>query len=390
MGRLDLPDKYRDEDVVGRVMQAAPPLEQLSPPVSREIDDEAIPPEADAAFDEAVFHRSCYLSGPMTGIEDGNAPAFNRAAADLTSRGWRVFNPADQGFGGSYNEYMAEDLKQVCLADAVIVLPGWEESKGANLEVHVARVLDIPVLAYGEELAEIPTLQAPAIFGDYEPIRVGDIAPANTVTNEVIDSHAVDVLIEELHAERGPTCPNDPTFECPIQCATGCVREAHWEEINKRLDGTALIDNAIAGLKATNPKDAIGSSKLPIHLWPETATAMGTIGLLDGMLKYGRMNWREAGVRASIYIDALRRHLAAYAEGEDVDPDSGAPHLAHIGACWAILVDASAAGKLTDDRNYNGAGYRRLVEELTPHVERLKSVHAGKSPHHYTIADAAR
>jgi hypothetical protein len=141
-------------------------------------------------------------------------------------------------------------------------------------------------------------------------------------------------------------------------------------------------------LKPTNPKDAIGSDKLPIHLWPETATIMGTVALLDGALKYGRSNWREAGVRATIYIDALRRHLAAYAEGEDIDPDSGAPHLAHILACAAILVDAGAAGKLTDDRCYNGAGYRRLVEEMTPHVGRLKSKHADKSPKHYTIEDS--
>ena len=139
--------------------------------------------------------------------------------------------------------------------------------------------------------------------------------------------------------------------------------------------------------KATNPKDAIGCDKLPIHLWPETATIMGCLGLLDGMLKYGRSNWREAGVRATIYIDALRRHLAAYAAGEDIDPDSGAPHLAHIGACWAILVDADAAGQLVDDREYNGAGYRALVTELTPHVARLKEKHADKSPKHWTIAD---
>ena len=34
--------------------------------------------------------------------------------------------------------------------------------------------------------------------------------------------------------------------------------------------------------KPTNPKDMIGSDKVPLHLWPETATVMGTMGLLDG------------------------------------------------------------------------------------------------------------
>jgi hypothetical protein len=139
-------------------------------------------------------------------------------------------------------------------------------------------------------------------------------------------------------------------------------------------------------MKETNPKDAIGSNKLPLHLWPETATAMGCLGLLDGACKYGRANYREIGVRASIYVDAARRHLTAWFEGENADPDSGLPHLAHALACLAILVDAEAVGKLTDDRQIPG-GYRALVNELTPHVARLKALHADKSPKHYTIAD---
>lgn len=143
----------------------------------------------------------------------------------------------------------------------------------------------------------------------------------------------------------------------------------------------------MSALKPTNPKDAIGSDKLPLHLWPETATLLGCLGLLDGALKYGRNNWRQAGVRTSIYIDAVKRHINAYAEGEDLDPDSGLPHLAHALACLAIIVDAGAADMLTDDRNYPG-GYRRLVEELTPHVPRLKALHADKSPKHWSIADA--
>lgn len=138
--------------------------------------------------------------------------------------------------------------------------------------------------------------------------------------------------------------------------------------------------------KPTNPKDAIGSNKLPVHLWPETATLLGSLAFMDGALKYGRSNFRAIGVRSSIYYDAARRHLAAWFEGEDVDPDSGVPHLGHALACIAILVDAEAAGKLNDDRMHPG-GYRKLVSALTPHVERLKAMHAKHDPKHYTIAD---
>jgi hypothetical protein len=143
-------------------------------------------------------------------------------------------------------------------------------------------------------------------------------------------------------------------------------------------------------LKATNadnPKDAIGAGKLPLHLWPATASALGSLGLLDGMLKYGRSNWRVAGVRASIYVDAAQRHLAKWFEGQDNDVDSGLPHFAHALACLAILVDAQAAGKLNDDRMVVG-GYLEMLEDLTPHVARLKALHASKSPKHYTIADS--
>jgi hypothetical protein len=144
--------------------------------------------------------------------------------------------------------------------------------------------------------------------------------------------------------------------------------------------------------KSPNPKDSIASTKLDLTLWPETATMLGALGLLDGALKYGRLNWRATEVRASVYIAAARRHLAAWFEGEWTDPDSGIPHMGHALACMAILVDAEANGTLIDDRQYvrgEVSGYRRLLTEMTPHVTRLQALHADKSPHHFTIADSA-
>lgn len=141
-----------------------------------------------------------------------------------------------------------------------------------------------------------------------------------------------------------------------------------------------------ATLKESNPKEAIGDGKLPLHLWPATATAYGCLGLLDGMLKYGKSNYRAIGVRASTYIDALKRHTDAFDEGEDVDPDSGLSHLSHILACAAIIVEAQIKGNLTDDRKYP-TNYRKMMDDLTPHVKRLKDKHKDKNPKHYTIKD---
>lgn len=136
--------------------------------------------------------------------------------------------------------------------------------------------------------------------------------------------------------------------------------------------------------KPTNPKDIIGSDKLPLHLWPSTATALGCLGLLDGALKYGRSNFRACGVKASIYYDALNRHVNAWFEGEELDQDSKLPHLAHALACLAILVEAQAKGNLTDDRMFPTA-YRDWVDKLTPNVERLKVLRRQAAPTHYTI-----
>jgi len=53
----------------------------------------------------------------------------------------------------------------------------------------------------------------------------------------------------------------------------------------------------------------------------------------------------------------------------------------------AIIIEAAAAGTLVDDRMVEG-GYFKLVDQLTPHVARLKALHADKHPHHYTITDS--
>lgn len=89
-----------------------------------------------------------YLAGPMTGFEDFNFPAFNAMAAQLRARGYVVENPAEHGVveKADWADYMAYDLTRLGLCGQVAVLPGWENSKGARLEVHIARELGMPVV----------------------------------------------------------------------------------------------------------------------------------------------------------------------------------------------------------------------------------------------------
>ena len=70
-----------------------------------------------------------------------------------------------------------------------------------------------------------------------------------------------------------------------------------------------------------------------------------------GADKYGVRNWTKDKILASTYEGAILRHFLAWASGEDIDPDSGRPHLTHMRACGAVVLDAQKHGTLIDDRN---------------------------------------
>ncbi|EPZ53127.1 MULTISPECIES: DUF4406 domain-containing protein [Alicyclobacillus] len=94
-----------------------------------------------------------YLSGPMTGHPDFNRPAFNNAAYCLRITGYQVTNPAEQHIpGASWADYLRHDLALMLQADCVVTLTGWQQSKGASLEVYVAKQLGIPVYELTEVL----------------------------------------------------------------------------------------------------------------------------------------------------------------------------------------------------------------------------------------------
>ncbi len=125
-------------------------------------------------------------------------------------------------------------------------------------------------------------------------------------------------------------------------------------------------------LKDTNPKDAVGVRKwrqyctVPITIIWELGVAM-----LEGARKYGRHNYRVAGVRASVYIDAAKGHIDSWWEGEDVDLDSGLSHITKAMASLAVLRDAMINDMVTDDRppkvkNFDQfkAGLGQIVDEI--------------------------
>lgn len=102
--------------------------------------------------------------------------------------------------------------------------------------------------------------------------------------------------------------------------------------------------------KETNPKDSVGSTKVPYHLVPSEVIGGIALAMLEGALKYGAYNYRVAGVRYSIYYDALQRHIKAWWNGEDIDKESGLPHIYKSLACLVVLADSIHIGNANDDR----------------------------------------
>lgn len=102
--------------------------------------------------------------------------------------------------------------------------------------------------------------------------------------------------------------------------------------------------------KSTNPKDAVGVSKAYLSVLPIGVMMEVALGMLEGALKYGRHNYRIAGVRASVYFDATMRHLFDWWEGEDIDADSQLSHITKAIASLTVLRDAMMNDRWTDDR----------------------------------------
>jgi len=106
-----------------------------------------------------------YIAGPMTGIRQFNYPAFIAAAERLRRGGYDVVSPAElddpadkaaalaspdgamlqysNGTGKTWGDFLARDVK--LLADdgieAIVVLDGWEQSRGARLETFVGKAM---------------------------------------------------------------------------------------------------------------------------------------------------------------------------------------------------------------------------------------------------------
>ena len=301
---------------------------------------------------------TAYLAGPMRGYEFDNFPAFSAATAQLRLAGIAVSSPAEHDVELGYNpwdpetfgcitleECMQWDLQQVAACDAVILLPGWEESEGVNRELSVALWCGRDVYLYGyDSLRRRPVLTPCPEFGTHETPRqfieshegavVGYALPLDDVTSpsfynadEALVSlifHNADEALVSL-AEYGNEYGN-------VTLTPGGLGE-------KRV-----IDPETGGMKGSKvarmdllPWDAL--LDLSIHFGRNSETHGG---------KYPDRNW-EAGYKWSLGIASLARHLAAWISGEEFD-EEGNPHIRAIHWHASTLHAFVLRGAGTDDR----------------------------------------
>ncbi len=91
--------------------------------------------------------KSVYIAGPMTGLPDLNFPAFHARAAELRALGYDVINPAEINPDShmSWRDCMRTDIAALVFCDAIDMLPGWENSRGATLEFDIANRLGLTI-----------------------------------------------------------------------------------------------------------------------------------------------------------------------------------------------------------------------------------------------------
>ncbi len=176
-----------------------------------------------------------------------------------------------------------------------------------------------------------------------------------------------------FHGDWVGTAYDFPDCMTPFKEAQGRGYEVKY----RRPAGADVISKPTVPehVKDTNPKDAIGCTKPPIANVPLSVISEVGMALAEGQYKYGGYNWRVIGVRASVYWDATFRHMKAWWEGEDTDPDSQLNHVTKAISALTVLRDAMIQENWTDDRPPRSKQTAKAVsDQYKQMLERLKSL----------------
>ena len=114
------------------------------------------------SIDATQAMKRIYVSGPMTGLPEFNFPAFHAATTALREKGFEAINPAEINTetGGDWHFYLRADIKALCDCDTLALLPGWQTSSGAHLELHIAHRLKMNFVLVAVLLVEPEVMAA--------------------------------------------------------------------------------------------------------------------------------------------------------------------------------------------------------------------------------------
>jgi hypothetical protein len=124
--------------------------------------------------------KTLYIAGPMTGLPEFNFPAFFDAEERLREQGFLICNPATirkhpAHYHGAqiWQYYMRHAIAMLLTCEEVALLPGWQDSKGAKLEVIIAQNLGMTTWDYRDgklyAAGTTPPLDASGIGGGQTP-----------------------------------------------------------------------------------------------------------------------------------------------------------------------------------------------------------------------------
>lgn len=253
---------------------------------------------------------SAYVAGPMSGKEDYNYAAFHAAEEQLRDEGYEVNNPAKNFAGDTslpYTTYIEQAIRDVLASDWIFCLPGWRQSVGARTEVHVAATLGKPVY----ERAGV---------GGKRLVKVDKFGTPSAGLPEALTPEQARRIAEAFLPE-------------PIRLFPGAKGDRARTITSREVtDYQGAVDGGGYKGSMDDPR------KLPIWLVPGALIYGCARALQHGAKKYAANNWRKGMDYSEVY-SALQRHLLAWNEDEDIDPDSGLNHLDHAAACLGFLSE---------------------------------------------------
>lgn len=102
-----------------------------------------------------------YLAGPMSGHPDFNYKAFEDAVWRLRRSGIQVISPHEINAGlhdlsqkesrAQRNVFLKNNISALMIYNGVLLLPGWEKSKGVEIELRIAKAFGMHILSLTDD-----------------------------------------------------------------------------------------------------------------------------------------------------------------------------------------------------------------------------------------------